>query len=120
MIPVGRRLLVAMRVASIEIKLDMLARSLERNYRPDQPRAPSGTPIGGQWIDDVVHVAATTRCDGFSSGCQNGGSFGSSGMVRIGDKMYCWDCAIKFLGIQELPRGEQLEMIKRFDKTYQD
>lgn len=24
---------------------------LERRYRPDQPRAPRGAPIGGQWID---------------------------------------------------------------------
>lgn len=25
---------------------------LEQRYRPDQPRAPRGTPIGGQFIDD--------------------------------------------------------------------
>ena len=25
--------------------------ALERRYRPDQPRAPGGSPIGGQWID---------------------------------------------------------------------
>ena len=30
----------------------ILARMEEAKYRPDQPRAPRGTPIGGQWIDD--------------------------------------------------------------------
>lgn len=27
--------------------------ALECRYRPDQPRAPRGTPEGGQWIDDT-------------------------------------------------------------------
>ncbi|WP_052732048.1 hypothetical protein [Devosia geojensis] len=27
-------------------------RDLERRYRPDQPRAPKGTPEGGQWVVD--------------------------------------------------------------------
>jgi hypothetical protein len=27
---------------------------LERRYRPDQPRAPRGTPEGGQWVEDVT------------------------------------------------------------------
>ena len=31
-------------------KLDLLLASLERRYRPDRPRAPKGTPEGGQWI----------------------------------------------------------------------
>ena len=26
---------------------------LEQHYRPDQPRAPAGTDIGGQWIIDL-------------------------------------------------------------------
>jgi hypothetical protein len=53
----------------------VMALALELHYRPDQPRAPAGTPIGGQWIDDpsvperigaspprsTVVVAATTR-----------------------------------------------------------
>jgi hypothetical protein len=37
---------------------------LEARYRPDQPRAPRGTPIGGQWISTGIanvpsqHVAS--------------------------------------------------------------
>lgn len=114
----ARTLRIAIRLATVELKLDVLIQSLERHYRSDQPRAPRGTPTGGQWIDDAVRVAAAARCSGFSSGCQNGGSFGSSGMIKIGQKMYCWDCAIKFLGIQGLPYEEQMETIQNFDPTF--
>ena len=31
-------------------KVRLALRALERHYRPDQPRAPSGRPDGGQWI----------------------------------------------------------------------
>jgi hypothetical protein len=37
---------------TLELKLDALVWALERRYRPDQPRAPKGTPEGGQWIRD--------------------------------------------------------------------
>ena len=104
-----------MRVETAAIRLRRVASSLsqelEYRYRPDQPRAPQGTPEGGQWVDDSVQVAAVP-CDGFSGGCQSGGTFGSSGLIKIGDKRLCWDCAIKFLGIEKLPRDEQLKTIK--------
>ena len=46
----GRALSLALKIATLELKLDAFAVALERWYRPDQPRAPRGTPIGGQWI----------------------------------------------------------------------
>jgi hypothetical protein len=49
----GRRVLLhALLLATLELKLEAFIFALERWYRPDQPRAPRGTPIGGQWIDD--------------------------------------------------------------------
>jgi len=92
----------------------------EFRYRDDQLRAPRGQQNGGQWIDEeVVHVAASRpqnpRCQGFS--CQNGGSFGTSGMFTIGNKKLCWDCTIKYLGIQDLSRDEQLKTIGDFDRS---
>ncbi len=45
--------IVAVKTATLEIKLTSFASGLERRYRPDQPRAPAGSPIGGQWIADV-------------------------------------------------------------------
>ena len=41
------------RPATLSLKLDVLIAGQERRYRPDQPRAPKGTPEGGQWIDDL-------------------------------------------------------------------
>jgi hypothetical protein len=85
-------------------------------YRVDQPRAPSGTPIGGQWVVDEVRVAAARsmapRCD------TCGGRDSTSGLVRIGNKKRCWDCTLKYLGIQNLPRDEQLKTIGDFDKDF--
>ena len=89
-------LTAAVRFATLEIKLDLLVRALERRYRPDQPGAPNGTPEGGQWIDDLfsasqqslvaterVRVAAGPKCDGFSGGCQSGGTLVQPGCSRF-------------------------------------
>jgi hypothetical protein len=93
----------------------------ELRYRIDQARAPQGRPDGGQWIRDVVHVAVlrprpvAPRCEGPS--CQNGGSFGTSGMFNVQGRKLCWDCAIKRLGLQGLPTDEQLKTIRDFDEN---
>ena len=39
-----------MRIATLELKLDVFIHALERRYRPDQPRVPAGRRDGGQWI----------------------------------------------------------------------
>jgi hypothetical protein len=48
-----RAAILTLQVATIELKAKALLRDLERWYRPDQPRAPKGTPEGGQWVDDL-------------------------------------------------------------------
>lgn len=125
----GRRALsLVLQLATLELKLDAFVFALERWYRPDQPRAPRGTPIGGQWIDDVADPDRTVvaarrprshrRCDGFAAGCQNGGTFGNSGSVDVFGKRLCWDCAIKFLGVEDFTPSEQLELIRKIDPIY--
>jgi hypothetical protein len=47
-----QRLVLHLRLATLELKLATFVSTLERRYRPDQPRAPKGTPTGGQWVDD--------------------------------------------------------------------
>jgi hypothetical protein len=106
---------------------------LELRYRADQPRAPHGVPEGGQWVRDAAHLAAdpvhvaavrprpiTPRCDGFSSGCQNGGSFGTSGMFVIGSRKLCWDCAIKWFGLEDDTRKEQMRILGKFNNLSGD
>lgn len=48
----ARRLVLAIRLASLELRVATIIHEFERRYRPDQPRAPRGTPIGGQWVFD--------------------------------------------------------------------
>lgn len=112
-----RALIADVQLTTLEMKFDLFLRAFERRYRPDQPRAPQGTAEGGQWVTDRVHVAAGPRCDGFSGGCQFGGTYGTTGIVKIGGKTLCWDCAVKLLGIQGAPRDEQLEILRGFDRT---
>ncbi len=57
-----RDVIVAFKLATAELKLEALLRALQHDqlalrYRPDQPRAPRGTPIGGQWIDDPASAS---------------------------------------------------------------
>lgn len=44
--------MLAIRLATLELKLHDFLAALERHYRADQPRVPRGTPIGGQWTRD--------------------------------------------------------------------
>lgn len=41
--------MLAIRLATLELKLHALLAVLERRYRSDQPRVPAGRPEGGQW-----------------------------------------------------------------------
>ena len=110
-----RALAVAIKLATAELRVDALLGILKGANWRDQPRMPSGNPDGGQWTwmgpssDDSTHVAAKeprVRCRGFA--CQNGGWYEHSGMHYIDDKVLCPNCAIKYLGIQELPAVEVL------------
>ena len=42
-------------------RLTQAVKALERRYREDQPRAPRGTRIGGQWIEDGAAVGDRTN-----------------------------------------------------------
>jgi hypothetical protein len=57
-------------------------------------------------------------CVGTTDGCQNGGSFGYGGIVKLNGKLYCWDCAVKKLGLQGLPYKEQVYTIGKFDPMH--
>lgn len=45
----GGALMLAIKLATLDLKLQSLEFALERHYRPDQPRVPAGHPQGGQW-----------------------------------------------------------------------
>jgi hypothetical protein len=92
-------------------------------YSPDQPRVPAGTPDGGQWATEEgtsgtssiqVAGAGDLRCEGFSAGCQSGGSYGTSAMYRIRGLNLCRNCAVKILGIENAPSNEQVDTLDPF------
>jgi hypothetical protein len=113
-------------------------RLLIKDYDPDQPRVPAGNPDAGRWTsegardsaDDAsdsndgasqsnipntqLAAAGGLRCDGFSSGCQSGGSYGSSGMYNIEGRVLCMDCAIKFFNLQDDSPKERARTLEPF------
>jgi hypothetical protein len=54
------------------------------------------------------------KCDGPS--CTMGGSYGTSGMYSISGRNLCRNCAVKFLGIQDLPAAEQMMILQNFPR----
>ena len=123
-----RYLLADLRLTLARRRFGRALDQLVRKYRPDQPRMPRGVPEGGEWTVDPnsarqqalaasehLRVAVGPKCDGFSGGCQMGGTFGTTGHVQIGGKRLCMSCAVKFLGLEGLPYGEQIETIDLID-----
>ena len=54
----------------------------------------SGTPIEGIQIA----AAGDLKCQGFSGGCQSGGSYGATAMYGVSGRVLCTDCTVKILG----------------------
>jgi hypothetical protein len=149
----ARRALIVAQEAATALDLHlawlglMQATPNELRYRSDQLRAPRGTRIGGQWIDDprtgkpvpkgpanalpslfvepapaVVTLVSGRRlgaaCDGFSAGCQNGGSFGTSAIIHLeAGRRLCWDCAVKWFGLENESEGQKWKTLTDFDPT---
>jgi hypothetical protein len=136
----ARRALDGASGAVVDLQLHLAWKQLERaikwpdevRYRPDQPRAPRGTSTGGQWIldptpdgevDEAPETLVAARrtgavCDGFSAGCQNGGSFGTSAILHLeAGRRLCWDCAIKWFGLENDTPDQQLKTLMDFDPT---
>jgi hypothetical protein len=63
-----------------------------------------------------IQVAADRGlpCDGFSGGCQSGGSYGTNAMYRIRGRNLCRNCAVKMLGIEDEPSNEQILTLDPF------
>jgi hypothetical protein len=56
------------------------------------------------------------RCDGFSAGCPNGGTYGYNANYFISRRNLCRDCAIKILGIEDEPSIIQTDTLRNFEK----
>ncbi len=54
-------MMLAMKLATLELRLHTFVAALEQHYRPDQPRVPAGRPEGGQWTSIGRQVRRTER-----------------------------------------------------------
>jgi hypothetical protein len=72
----------------------------------------TGNPIK---LDDVKGLAAgDLNGQGFSGGCQNGGSFGATAVYDINGLNLCQECAIKYLCLQDEPGVIQIIVLNRY------
>ena len=122
-----RALAIAIRLATLELRVAALQNALKGANWREQPRVPRGNSDGGQWTrmgiaaDHRTRVAVTkprVRCHGFA--CQSGGWYQHSGMHYIDDKVLCPLCVIKYLGIQEMTAEERLKTIRNFERQREE
>lgn len=65
--------------------------------------------------EDIIPAAAgDRRCQGFSGGCESGGSWGSPGSYSVSRRTLCQGCAVRYLGIEALPQAEQTHILHNF------
>lgn len=60
-------------------------------------------------------AAGDLKCDGFSAGCQSGGSYGTSAMYNIGGRNLCMSCAVKIKGLGGLPGVRQIMILRPYE-----
>ena len=103
---------------------------LPSSWLPSPPEA-AGARVpavdGQQTVDRAVELKGSAqepgaiqpvaggdlRCQG--SDCKSGGSFGTTGAWTIERRRVCRDCAVKILGIGQLPSTEQTEILRPFE-----
>jgi len=71
---------------------------------------PKPTLLGGHEGDIKVAAKGDLKCEGPT--CTEGGSWGKTGMYRLGGKILCQECAVKARGIDDLPGGEQKRILR--------
>jgi hypothetical protein len=59
-------------------------------------------------------ASGNLKRQGFGGGCQNGGSFGTTGAYRVSGRILCASCAEKALGFTDLPGPERAEALSPF------
>jgi hypothetical protein len=77
----------------------------------DAPK-PKSTLLGGRDGDIDIAAAGDLKCEG--PPCKLGGSWGTTGMYRYKGKILCHQCAVKERGIEDLPGGEQIRILRPY------
>jgi hypothetical protein len=88
--------------------VDSRPRTDQTRLALDQTPAATTTPFS----EPDTGLAQPISCQGPT--CSEGGSFGTTGMYIVSGRTLCRDCAVKFLGIQDLPATEQTKILRNF------
>jgi hypothetical protein len=72
---------------------------------------PATTLLGGADPDIKVAAWGDRRCQGR---CSQGGSFGTTGMYKIKNRILCFDCAVEKAGVTDLPADEKIDILRPF------
>lgn len=73
---------------------------------------PKATLLGGHDSNIEVAAAGDLKCEGV---CREGGSWGTTAAYGIGNKKLCRNCAVKQIGVENLPGAEQNEILRPFE-----
>jgi hypothetical protein len=79
-----------------------------------QTQWPGDTAAGSQPAtafpkgDVRLTAAGDLPCDGFSSGCHNRGTYGTTAMYSISGRKLCFNCAVKYWGIEDLSGEDKI------------
>ena len=65
------------------------------------------TPILSVYGNVDLAAAGDLKCQN----CPSGGSWGVTGMYEVGRQILCANCAVKRLGIEDLPEVEKIETL---------
>ena len=90
--------------------IDSRNRTAQAQPTLDQTPVATTTPFS----EADTGLAQPISCEGPT--CSQGGSFGTTGMYVVSRRTLCRACAVKFLGIQDLPAAEQLKILQNFLK----
>jgi hypothetical protein len=71
------------------------------------------TMIGGDAEPNIdIAAAGDLKCLGI---CASGGDYGTTAAYRVGNTPLCRKCAVKRLGVEDEPGGEQNKTLKNFE-----
>lgn len=83
---------------------------------PEKPVKAEVLPALKQDKSIVLAAGGSLRCEGFSGGCQSGGSWGTTATHIVLGISVCRSCAIKLLGIGSLGSAEQSRILRDYER----
>lgn len=109
---------LAIPIADLEgerlVRLARAAPFIEANFNPHELRTPMGDPDGDESACLEKGGARGPRGEGFSGGCQSGGTSGTTAMYHITGRDLCRDRAVKIMGLENESGGQESKVLEPY------